>query len=85
MALGSPQAVDRGLGYRQSFAEYPAGGKSCLDPLLSEYNASAGHVRWFVLRDLDHDEPCAPALVARLVRAPRPSMVLRVAVRAVEE
>jgi len=39
----------------EALAGYPAGGKSRLDPLLAKYNASASYVRWFVLRDLDHD------------------------------
>lgn len=81
VAIGRVVLAHVGL---SAFAENPAGGKSRLDPLLPRYNSSAGHVRWFVLRDLDHDEPCAPALISRLVRAPAPDLVLRIAVRAVE-
>jgi hypothetical protein len=40
--------------------------------------------RWLILRDLDHDAPCAAALNARLCPDRVPSLCLRIAVRAVK-
>jgi hypothetical protein len=58
-------------------------GKDELDRNLPGYNAAARSFPWLVLRDLDR-EPCATALVARLVPDPSVHMRLRVAVRAIE-
>jgi hypothetical protein len=59
-------------------------GKSRLDKHLPGYNNAARLGPWFVLRDLDHDAPCAAQLVQGLLPAPAPRMCLRVAVREVE-
>ena len=59
-------------------------GKPALDSNLQGYAAAARYWPWFVLRDLDHDEPCAGALVARLVSNPPLRLCLRIAVREVE-
>ncbi|MFY0583969.1 hypothetical protein ACN28S_65310 [Cystobacter fuscus] len=59
---------------------YEAGGKSKLDLKLKGYNNAARSAPWFVLRDLDQDEACAPALASRLLKAPAKHMCLRIAV-----
>ena len=59
-------------------------GKDALNARIPGYNRAAALQPWLVLRDLDHDAPCAPALVARLLPTPAPGMCLRVAVRAAE-
>jgi hypothetical protein len=59
---------------------YEAGGKSKLDQKLQAYNNAARNAPWFVLRDMDQDAPCAPALVERLLEAPARCMRLRIAV-----
>jgi hypothetical protein len=60
---------------------YEAGGKAKLDQKLQAYNNAARSAPWFVLRDLDHDAPCAPALVERLLKVPASFMRLRIAIR----
>ena len=65
-------------------AVYGERGKDSLDGALSGYNAAARHGMWFVLRDLDTDAECAPTLRERLLAAPAPSMMFRIAVREVE-
>jgi hypothetical protein len=64
--------------------EIDSGGKSRLDSRLPGYNAAARSVGWFVLRDLDHDADCPPALLRKLVGTVRPLMCLRIPVRALE-
>jgi len=59
-------------------------GKHALDRDLPGYDSAARYSRWLVLRDLDDDAPCAPALCRRLLPQPSPSMRLQIAVRAVE-
>lgn len=59
-------------------------GKGRLDRALAGYNRAARYERWVVLRDLDGDELCASALVAKLLPAPSRHMRLRVAVHEVE-
>ena len=63
-----------------------AGGKSRLDPRIPKLNRSGAHLNWLILRDLDHDSPCASQLVRNLLQydAPVPRVALRVPVRAVE-
>lgn len=63
---------------------YPRSGKRSLDSRLAGYNQAARVSRWLVLRDLDQDAPCAPALIARLLPRPSPLMRLQIAVHAVE-
>ncbi len=63
---------------------YLRNGKHSLDPRLDAYNRAARVSRWLVLRDLDDDAPCAPALTARLLPRPSPGMRLQIAVHAVE-
>lgn len=60
------------------------GGKSQLDLELPSYRGAARGSPWFVLRDLDRDADCAPALVSTLTPEPAPWMCFRVAVRQVE-
>lgn len=59
-------------------------GKSQLDLRLSRFNDAANGTPWFVLRDLDHDAECAPALLADRSFVPKSWMVYRIAVREVE-
>ncbi len=59
-------------------------GKNWLDRNLRGFNAAAGRQPWLVLRDLDHDEPCAGALVARLLPRRAAGLCLRVCVRAAD-
>lgn len=61
-----------------------AGGKLRLDKNLAGYNHAARHHLWFVLRDLDHDAPCAGEVCQQLLPKPQTGMMLRLAVRAVE-
>lgn len=70
---------------KEPFRAVVAQGKSNLDPRLPELNRTGGELNWLILRDLDHDAPCAPQLVRRLLpedAAPRVS--LRKSVRAAE-
>lgn len=60
------------------------GGKPKLDRALAGYNAAAKHSGWFILRDLDQDAPCAPALVSSLLPTRSNLMCLRIPVRAIE-
>ncbi len=59
-------------------------GKNWLDAKLPGYNNGARFAPWLVLRDLDQDAECAPALLPSLLRAPATNMRLRIAVRSVE-
>ena len=63
-----------------------AGGKSRLDPKIAGLNRSAAGMNWLILRDLDHDAPCAAALARHLIGAPNlaPRLSFRVPVRAAE-
>jgi hypothetical protein len=63
---------------------YGGRGKGALDKALGGYNHAARHSPWLVLRDLDHDAPCAVELVRRLVPEPAPQLCLRVVVRSIE-
>jgi hypothetical protein len=63
---------------------YVQRGKDRLDLNLSGYNNAARRAHWFVLRDLNGDEPCAPSLVTRLLPNPSELMRFRVAVHAAE-
>lgn len=62
-----------------------AHGKFPLTPRIREILGSANGLDWLILRDLDHDAPCASALVEQLAgtRAVR-GVHLRIAVRAIE-
>lgn len=60
------------------------GGKGLIDKRLAAYNSAARRSPWLVLRDLDHDAPCAPDLVDRLLPDKAPRMLLRVPVRSIE-
>jgi hypothetical protein len=63
-----------------------AGGKPKLDPRIPELNRSGAGLNWLILRDLDHDAPCASELIVRLLqgRQAAPRVSLRIPVRAVE-
>jgi hypothetical protein len=63
---------------------YVKNGKDALDRSLAGYNNAARFSPWLVLRDLNSDEECAPALRARLLPKPAPRMRFHVAVRALE-
>lgn len=59
-------------------------GTGVLDRRLPGFNAAARHADWLVLRDLDHDSPCAPSLKQALIPAVSPRMAFCVVVREVE-
>lgn len=59
-------------------------GKTRLRSALPGMNAAARRSGWVVIVDLDHDQPCADALVADWLPSPSPFMRLRVAVRSIE-
>lgn len=64
---------------------YGKGGKDGMTPRLAQWAAGAEHgLAVVVLRDLDHDAPCAALLRARLMPELPPAMLLRIAVRAAE-
>lgn len=63
---------------------YGKGGKPLLDARIASWNRSAIRLPWLVLRDLDHDADCAPALIAKLLGRSAPQMCFRVAVREAE-
>lgn len=70
---------------RDPWRRYSGGGKSQLDPKIPGYNRSAATQPWLVLRDLDQDENCPEALVARLLGGPCSNhMSLRIPVRSLE-
>jgi len=64
--------------------EYVRRGKGPLDRKLAGYNNAARFSCWLVLRDLDQDAACAPALSERLLPNPAVHMRLHIAVHAVE-
>ncbi len=64
--------------------EYVKDGKPALDRSLGGYNNAARFSPWLVLRDLNSDEPCAPALRLRLLPTPSQYMRLHIAVREME-
>ena len=61
-------------------------GKTKLDRLIPGLNRAAKGMNWLILRDLDHDAPCASALVRTLLagQISEPRFSLRVAIRATE-
>jgi hypothetical protein len=59
-------------------------GKGNLDRRLAGFNAAARHWYWLVLRDLDRDAECAPALVTSILAQRAEHMVFCVAVRQAE-
>jgi hypothetical protein len=65
-------------------ASIDCGGKDQLDSQLAAYDAAAQGSPWFVLRDLDTDAPCAPALLEDMQVVPATWMCFRVAVRELE-
>jgi hypothetical protein len=73
----------RHLGFTPGPA-YEMGGKSRLDQRLGAYNNAAAFAPWLVLRDMDHGEPCAGALVQRLLPHQESGMCFRIAVREIE-
>jgi len=60
------------------------GGKAGIDGRLRGYLAAARHAPWLVLRDLDRDAPCAPALLRRLSVPSDGLACVRIPVRAIE-
>ncbi len=71
---------------REPFEPIEAGGKTKLDPKIPGLNRSAVRMSWLILRDLDHDAPCASALVRHLLAGEEiaPGLHLRIVVRASE-
>jgi hypothetical protein len=65
-------------------AELDQAGKARLDDELTGYNAAAKGSPWLVLRDLDHDAPCAGRFLAEREFSPAPWMCFRLAVRELE-
>jgi len=63
---------------------YGLRGKNWLDGKLRAYNAAARYAKWFGMRDLNGDAPCAGALVATLVPKRSAGLCLRLPVRASE-
>jgi hypothetical protein len=63
---------------------YVMAGKSNLRKRVYGFNHAAHHAPWFILVDLDQDEPCASPLCAEWVPHPAPQLCLRVAVHAME-
>ncbi len=61
-----------------------SGGKSRLDPNIARYALSANHLPWLILRDLDHDAECAPALRNSLSSNDPELLCLRIVVREIE-
>jgi hypothetical protein len=59
-------------------------GKTGIARNLAGYNNAAKFAPWLVMRDLDQDAECAPALVAELLPQPAEFMRFRIAVREVE-
>jgi hypothetical protein len=63
---------------------YVTNGKGKLDRNLGGYNRAAAFSPWLVLRDLDSDAPCAPALRFSLILYPSQDMYLRIPVKTIE-
>lgn len=63
---------------------FVTGGKSKLDGRLHAYQAAGRFAPWIVLRDLDVDSECAPALLAQLQVRNTRLFRLHIAVRSVE-
>ncbi|MCX6021690.1 MAG: hypothetical protein NTZ05_08160 [Chloroflexi bacterium] len=63
---------------------YGKKGRDDLNANLNRYNQTAFFDPWVVLRDLDHDAPCAAELRLLLLPSPAPRMRLRIAVREAE-
>lgn len=66
------------------YAVYGLRGKTNLDASLVGFNNAARFSPWLVVRDLDHDGVCAPALSEALLPTPGRWMRLRIAVREAE-
>lgn len=79
------QRLIRLVGFRPQEA-IVAGGKSRLDPRIPALNRSGVQINWLILRDLDHDAPCASQLIGGLLRESRrmPRVALRSPIRAME-
>jgi hypothetical protein len=65
-------------------AQYIKIGKAALDQNLSGFNQAAQFSTWLILRDLNDDEECAPALREKLLPVPARRMRFHIAVRAME-
>lgn len=72
---------EAGVAITRAYGEH---GKGFLDARLAGFNAAAQHAPWLVLRDLDTDADCAPALARGLLSTPARQMVFCIAVREVE-
>jgi len=79
------QALCKKAGFEVREPIFDAGGKTTLDPKLLGLARAAAGAPYLVLRDLDHDAPCASAwLKGHAPSAPGRFFALRLAVRAVE-
>ncbi len=65
-------------------AKYDCRGKSKLDKRLPGFLAASNHMPWVILRDLDNDAECAPALIAVANLQLSPPARFRVVVRSIE-
>jgi hypothetical protein len=63
---------------------YGRGGKNAINRSLAGFNNAARFAPWLVVRDLDHDAPCAAALAEGLLPHPAEFMRFRIAVRETE-
>ena len=80
-AVGARLLADQGAELRTAYIK---NGKGQIDAKLPAYNAAARHSAWLVLRDLDFDAACAPALARAKLPRPAPFMAFRIAVREIE-
>lgn len=83
----SDEAIVRRLAGESHFAlsaVYVKRGKDALDSKLRAYASAARFGPWLVLRDLDRDADCAPALASALLPDRPPMLLLRIPVRSVE-
>lgn len=79
------QRLIRWIGFQPQEA-IVAGGKSKLDRRVPALNRSGVRINWLILRDLDHDAPCASLLIDDLLGgvAPSPRVAVRTPVRTTE-
>lgn len=73
----------RDAGFR-IWPEIDCGGKGDIDKHLKGYNNAAKGSPWLVVRDLDHDAPCAGEFLKDRGFAPSRWMCFRIAVREIE-
>jgi Domain of unknown function (DUF4276) len=67
-----------------SYADIACSGKADFNAKLADWNRSARHSPWVVLRDLDHDAACANDLIKAILPKRNNQLYLRIAVRQIE-